>query len=79
MPVIIFSIINGQRATEIFVGDDGRTFACTFLGLVNMMTFVGSVMSLGAISLNRYTLVCHPGKVRDIYTKRNTGLIIFGK
>ncbi|KAK6177128.1 hypothetical protein SNE40_015294 [Patella caerulea] len=43
-----------------------------------MVTFVASVMSLGAISINRYYKVCTGQRYKKIYTKRNVFLIILG-
>ncbi|XP_072174711.1 alpha-2B adrenergic receptor-like [Diadema setosum] len=51
---------------------------CIALGFISMCTFIGSVMSLAAISINRYVLIVHPSKFKRIYTKRNTGYFIFG-
>lgn len=71
MPVTIFTIVRG-----VWVFSEGL---CIFFGFLNMVTFIGSVMSLAAISINRYILIVHPNKFRKAYTKRNTALNILGK
>ncbi|XP_052286629.1 octopamine receptor-like [Dreissena polymorpha] len=43
-----------------------------------MITLVTSVMSLCNISINRYVMVCYPQKFKDIYTVRNSVLMILG-
>lgn len=70
MPVTIYTILKG---VWVFSGA-----LCTFFGFLNMVTFIGSVMSLAAISINRYILIVHPNKFRKAYTKRNTALNILG-
>ena len=52
---------------------------CTLMGFVHMLTFIASVMSLAAISVNRYVSVCHPWQLRTWYTPRRTALWIAGE
>lgn len=70
MPFTIFTILKGDW---VF----GEAM-CVFFGTLNMITFIASVMSLAAISINRYILIVHPNKFRKVYTKRNTALFIAG-
>ncbi|XP_070560045.1 alpha-1B adrenergic receptor-like [Ptychodera flava] len=70
MPMTIVTIAAG----EWIFSDE----FCMALGFINMNTFVASVMSLGAISINRYVLIVRPQKYPTIYSKRNTVLIIIG-
>ena len=53
--------------------------ACVAFGFLNMLTFIGSVISLAAISLNRYIFIVRHTKFKKIYTKGHTGLIILGR
>ncbi|XP_038079116.1 alpha-2A adrenergic receptor-like [Patiria miniata] len=68
MPITIFTILNGAR----FYSNE----LCVVLGFANMTFFIASVMSLAAISLNRYVLIVHPKRFKTIYTIRNTGFVI---
>ncbi|XP_052769272.1 D(2)-like dopamine receptor isoform X2 [Mya arenaria] len=70
MPLTVYTIVMG----EWNLGYN----ACVLAGFVNMLTLVTSVMSLCNISLNRYVMVCHPSKFKDIYTVRNAVLMIIG-
>ena len=70
MPVAVYTIQAGDW--------DFSDSSCVFLGLVTMLTFVTSVMSLGAISINRYIMVCHPAKLKIWYTSQRTGFWIAG-
>lgn len=71
MPVTVYTIIVGRWT----LSDD----ACVATGFINMLTLVTSVLSLCNISINRYFMVCHPAKFKDIYTPRNAILMISGK
>ena len=71
MPVTVYTLALGTWPFD--------TLTCTFAGFVTMVTFIASVMSLGVISINRYVLICHPSKFRNIYTAKNTSLMITGK
>lgn len=71
MPVAVYTIQAGDW--------DFSDGACVLLGLVTMLTFVASVMSLGAISINRYIMVCQPAKLKFWYTRRRTGFWIAGE
>jgi len=53
--------------------------ACKLFGFLNMLTLVGSVMSLCNISINRYVMVCKPIYFKRIYTRRNAAIMISGK
>ena len=71
MPITIATIAIGQK----MFSDE----LCVALGFISMCTFIGSVMSLAAISINRYVMIVHPSKFKGVYTKRNTGFFIVGK
>lgn len=71
MPVTVLTIIAGDWVLTVN--------ACIGIGFITMTTFIASVMSLGVISANRFVLICYPGAFRDVYTVRNTALIIPGK
>ena len=71
MPLTLYTIVTG----EWNLGYN----ACVLAGFLNMLTLVTSVMSLCNISLNRYVMVCHPSKFKDIYTVRNAVLMITGE
>lgn len=49
---------------------------CKFTGFVNLLSFVGSVMSLAAVSVNRYCLVCQNQIYWNIFTKFGTAVYI---
>ncbi|XP_022090479.1 alpha-2C adrenergic receptor-like [Acanthaster planci] len=68
MPITIFTIVKGNQ----FFSNE----LCVVLGFANMTFFIASVMSLAAISLNRYVLIVHPKRFKAIYTIRNTGFVI---
>ncbi|XP_071945610.1 tyramine receptor 1-like [Antedon mediterranea] len=70
MPFTIYSIING--------GWDLGILLCKGLGFTNMLTFVASVMSLAAISVNRYAIIVSPQKYTKMASKRYTGYLILG-
>ncbi|XP_077998855.1 alpha-1A adrenergic receptor-like [Glandiceps talaboti] len=70
MPVTIVTIIN-----EDWVFSDTL---CVCLGFINMVTFITSVMSLGLISINRYVLIVHPQKFKNIYNRRSILFMVQG-
>ncbi|WAR15250.1 OAR-like protein [Mya arenaria] len=70
MPLTVYTIVMG----EWNLGYN----ACVLAGFINMLTLVTSVLSLCNISLNRYVMVCHPSKFKNIYTVRNAVLMIIG-
>ncbi|ESO83690.1 hypothetical protein LOTGIDRAFT_73938, partial [Lottia gigantea] len=70
MPITCLTIVYGE-----WIFDD---VICQVLGFVNMVTFIGSVTSLGVISMNRYIKICKPYKYSVVYTKRNIFLMIAG-
>ncbi|XP_072031085.1 D(2)-like dopamine receptor isoform X2 [Amphiura filiformis] len=70
LPVTLSTIILGEWKLG--------SRACTAFGFFNMLTFVGSVMSLGVISFNRYVLIVHQPRFRKVYTRKNTGFMIAG-
>ncbi len=49
---------------------DNKSALCNLTGFINLLTFVSSVMSLAAVSINRYFLVCR----RVLYDVRFTRL-----
>ncbi|XP_041377906.1 melatonin receptor type 1A-like [Gigantopelta aegis] len=51
---------------------------CIAIGFLTMLTFIASVMSLGAISLNRYVKICQARHYQRIYTSRNVALMAVG-
>ena len=61
-------IHNGQAA--------GSSSWCKFTGFVNLLSFVASVMSLAAVSVNRYCLVCQSQIYGNIFTKFGTTVYI---
>ncbi|XP_045161636.2 tyramine receptor Ser-2-like isoform X2 [Mercenaria mercenaria] len=68
MPLTVFTIIEGYWMLS--------NTACVAVGFINMLTLVTSVLSLCNISINRFFMVCRPGKFKDIYTTRNAILMI---
>ncbi|WAR29333.1 OAR-like protein [Mya arenaria] len=70
MPLTVYTLVMG----EWNLGYN----ACVLAGFINMLTLVTSVLSLCNISLNRYVMVCHPSKFKNIYTVRNAVLMIIG-
>ncbi|XP_071109672.1 melatonin receptor type 1B-A-like [Haliotis cracherodii] len=70
MPVTIFTIFNGDWYFS--------ALTCTVTGFTNMITFVGSVMSLGIISFNRYIKICQSHRYRTVYTPRNIVFMVGG-
>ena len=71
MPVAVYTILAGDWQFS--------NSACVVLGFITMLTFVTSVMSLGAISINRYVMVCHPAKMHSMYTPKRTAFWIAGE
>ncbi|ELT91554.1 hypothetical protein CAPTEDRAFT_34591, partial [Capitella teleta] len=71
VPMTITAVINGRW---IF-----STSTCRAVGFLTMLTFITSVMSLGMISVNRFLLICHPRRFRDIYTPAKTGAMVAGE
>ena len=71
VPMTIVTVIHGNKFFT-----DGL---CVLLGFASMTFFIGSVMSLAAISLNRYVLIVHPNRFKRIYTVRNTGFVIMSE
>lgn len=77
---LLVSIFNMPlTAWTVFVGrwTLGGTM-CEFTGYMNMLTLVGSVMSLCNISISRYVMVCRPELSKTFYTPRNAGILIAG-
>ena len=74
------AIVNMPLTTyTIIVGNWNLGYeACVATGFINMLTLVTSVMSLCNISINRYVMVCHPSKFKDIYTIKRAVLMIIG-
>ena len=70
MPVTVLTIARGRWVLS--------HTACVAIGYITMVTFIGSVMSLAAISTNRYVLVCRAARMKVVYTRRNTTAIIAG-
>ncbi|XP_033125570.1 dopamine D2-like receptor [Anneissia japonica] len=69
MPFTIYAIItSGWNLGELL---------CKSLGFTNMLTFVASVMSLGAISINRYVIIVRQ-KYASMASKKSTGILILG-
>lgn len=71
MPVTAYTISNGHWMFS--------HAACVLIGYITMSTFITSVMSLGSISINRYLLICKTNKFKEVYTKRNTAMIVSGE
>ena len=71
MPVIACAMLLGE-----WVFSRGL---CVAMGFLTMLTFVASVMSLAAISINRFYIVCRPRDVAYKYTRRRTALWIVGR
>ncbi|XP_014668412.1 PREDICTED: alpha-2A adrenergic receptor-like [Priapulus caudatus] len=70
MPFTVSAIVDGR-----WTHGDGF---CVVQGFTNMVTFVASVMSLAAITINRYVAVCYCGDYRAVYTPRNTIFVCIG-
>ena len=49
---------------------------CSITGFINLISFVASVMSLAAVSINRYFLVCQSHIYPQIFTKTGTSIYI---
>ena len=56
----------------------GQVVLCHIIGSVCLVSCVCSLYSIAAISINRYVLLCHRAKYQNIYTKKNTCLMILG-
>lgn len=68
MPITILTILSGEW---IF---SKRT--CIISGYFNMVTLVLSVLSLCNISINRLIMVCYPFYFAQIYTPKNTAIMM---
>ncbi|CAI9731274.1 alpha-2B adrenergic receptor-like [Octopus vulgaris] len=69
MPLTIYSIFKG---TWPFTNDD-----CIAVGYINMVSFIASVMSLTAISLNRYFRICRSLHFKSMFTFKKTMMMAF--
>eukprot|EP00794_Sanderia_malayensis_P003308 gene3308-3793_t len=49
---------------------------CTITGFINLLCFVASVMSLAAVSINRYFLICKRHIYSNAFTRLGTSLYI---
>ena len=54
-----------------------NTVWCDFTGFINLISFVASVMSLAAVSINRYVLVCKSQLYGELFTQTGTAVYIF--
>ncbi len=57
-------------------GSDIGAAWCDVTGFVNLLSFVASVISMAAVSVNRYFLICQRHIYSNIFTKRGTSLYI---
>lgn len=71
MPMTIYAIFYGSWPFS--------KISCVVLGYINMVSFVASVMSLTAISINRYFRICRSLQFKSMFTLRKTILMGFGK
>lgn len=53
-----------------------NTSWCPVTGFINLLSFVASVMSLAAVSVNRYFLVCRSHLYSHIFSKTGTAIYI---
>ena len=70
MPMVVYTILAGEWVFSRQL--------CVAMGFITMLTFIASVMSLAAISINRYVIVCHPYDVAERYTPMKTAIWIMG-
>ncbi|CAH1775229.1 unnamed protein product, partial [Owenia fusiformis] len=70
IPMTIVAIVTGVWT----FGDE----MCMISGFVNMLTLVGSVLSLCNISINRYIMICSTQRYNKVYNKKNTLFMILG-
>ena len=71
MPMTIYAIFYGSWPFS--------KISCIVLGYINMVSFVASVMSLTAISINRYFRICRSLQFKSMFTLRKTILMGVGK
>lgn len=69
MPMTIYAIFYGKWPFS--------TTSCVVLGYINMVSFIASVMSLTAISINRYFRICRSLQFKSMFTFRKTILMAF--
>ena len=70
MPMVVYTILAGEWVFSRQL--------CVAMGFITMLTFIASVMSLAAISINRYVIVCQPYDVAERYTPMKTAIWIMG-
>ncbi|XP_002731156.1 5-hydroxytryptamine receptor 7-like [Saccoglossus kowalevskii] len=70
MPITVVTIVYGEWVL-------GSAW-CSVFGFTSMVNFIASVMSLGAISVNRFILISYPHHFRSVYNKKGTAAMILG-
>lgn len=77
---LLVSVVN-MPFTVIAIVAESWMFSdlfCVAQGFTNMVTFVASVLSLAAITGNRYMAVCYWERYKEVYTQRKTILMCIG-
>ncbi|XP_065054054.1 LOW QUALITY PROTEIN: melatonin receptor type 1A-like [Rhopilema esculentum] len=73
--------LNILISTIDIISENGKSISnmvwCDFTGFINLISFVASVMSLAAVSINRYVLVCKSQLYGELFTQTGTAVYIF--
>eukprot|EP00795_Rhopilema_esculentum_P014420 gene14420-5475_t len=68
--------LNILISTIDIISENGKSISnmvwCDFTGFINLISFVASVMSLAAVSINRYVLVCKSQLYGELFTQTGT-------
>ncbi|XP_021566125.1 melatonin-related receptor [Carlito syrichta] len=57
-------------------GLDMRQLQCQIVGIITLMSMVGSVFNILVMAFNRYCYICHNIYYKQIFTARNTALFM---
>ncbi len=76
-PFTAVGIIGGHE--YLFYQDNGEiTYLCEFLASFCIISCSASVLSIGAVAVNRYVYICHNRIYNKIYTPRTIPFIVAG-
>ncbi|KAK2149430.1 hypothetical protein LSH36_453g02028 [Paralvinella palmiformis] len=67
-----FDLLGVIKGRQLY---DGHYWSCKMLGSVCVVVCIGSLLNIGAISINRYTFIVHNATYGKIYTKFSTAMM----
>ena len=77
-PFLAVGILGGKDHPFYHMDDRQITYLCEFLASFCIMSCSVSVLSIGAVAVNRYVYICHNQIYRKIYTPCTVPLMIVG-